>query len=182
MANFVDKSYFIGTINLPKSDLTVENLELFITQFEEDVLIKLLGYTLYKEVIENQNDEPYKSLIEGKEYEIEYNGETRKVKWNGLKNDDKVSLIAFYTYCYFMSNEVSSTQTTGEKKSITENSKEASVALKVMRANSNFEELYGYYGQNELIPSAYNYLTEHEDLFPNWEFTDMKNNYNSHDL
>lgn len=180
MANLIDKDYFIGEINLPKNDF--DNIELFITRREPIVLKNLLGYDEYKAMIDGTANSPYKELIEGAEYEVQYNGNTRTVKWNGLQNEDKISLLAYYVYCYYMRNLVSSTQSVGETKSKQENSYNADIYAKVLAADTLFEELYGYYGQDKLVPSAYNYLYAHKDDFPNWEFTDMQANFNSHGL
>lgn len=180
MADFITDEYFKGIISLPVGEYS--NIELFMTQFEAEILKRLLGYELYDLMINDSESEPYKSLIEGKEYTIEDGGRTKKVKWNGFKNDEQISFIAYYIYCYYIRDKVTSTQTVGETKSKQENSENANIFVKMMQAQSRFEELYGYYGQDKLIPSAYNYLYAHRDDFPEWEFVDMQNNFNSHDL
>ncbi|MCK5017842.1 MAG: hypothetical protein KAS32_12335 [Candidatus Peribacteraceae bacterium] len=176
----LDKTYFKNTISLPKSDY--DNIESFMTQFEKEVLTYLLGYELYTLMIAGKAEAPYKNLVEGVEYSIEHSGQTRKVKWNGLKNSDLISLIAYYTYIEYIRDGVTSTQQNGEVLSVQENSKGANIFAKIMSAQTRFEELYGYEYQDELIPSAYNFLTEHEDLYPTWIFTSLKGNINSHDL
>lgn len=178
--SLIDKTYFKADIALPKSDF--DNIASFITKFEKDVLISLLGYELYKKVIETPLVEPYKSLIEGTEYSVYYNGKNRLVKWNGLVNADKISLISYYTYCYYLRSIVSSTQQVGEVKHKQINSDNANVFGKIIAAWSNFESLYGSSYDKKIVPSAYNYLTEKSDLFPEWIFTELTGSMNSHDL
>jgi len=188
MANLVTKSYFKADIDLPKGAYDV--LDTFITKFERECLIYLLGYegyALLKEsrivVVPIEGEEPlpvspYKALVEGAEYEI--NGHT--IKWNGLVNVEEESLIAYYVYCEYMRNRVTSTQNLGETKAVGENSSPANIFAKLFNSWNRFEELYGYKGQSELTPSAYNYLVAHQTDFPEWVFTELYGGINSHDL
>jgi hypothetical protein len=180
--SIIDKTYFKADITLPKSEF--DNIQEFIDKFEKDVLIDLLGYKYYKEVIKTGANliEPFKSLVEGKEYEDTYNGKTILVKWNGLKNAEKVSLISYYVYCYCMRSLVSSTQSVGETKSKQANSTYANIFGKVLAAWTNFEKLYGSANNSKVTPSAYNYLLKHESDFPDWIFTELEGSMNSHDL
>lgn len=180
MADFIDKEYFIGTINLPKGEY--DDILLFISQLEREILIYLLGYELYTLMKADVANAPYKALIEGVEYEVQDGGKTKKVKWNGFKNTELISFIAYYVYCYYIRNKVTSTQSVGETKSKQENSTNANIFAKITAASLKFEELYGFYGQNILIPSAYNFLSEHENDYPTWEFTDNQGLFNSHGL
>ena len=180
MANFIDKSYFITDITLPKSSF--DDIESFVERFEREVLQYLLGFPLYLSLINNKTVEPYKSLIDGAEYEVSLNGITYMINWSGLRGTAKQSLIAYYVYCEYMSNKVTSTQSVGETKSIQENSSNVGIVSKVLSAYVKFEELYGYNGQSVLVPSAYNYLKANLTDFPNWYFTELKGGVNSHDL
>jgi len=177
MANFIDKTIFIADIMLPKGDY--DNIETYITRYEKEVLTYLLGYELYTALVAGAAAEPYKSLLDGKVYEISLNGKTKKVKWNGLKQ-----LIAYYVYCEYLRSKVVSVQQVGVVASKQENSYVASVCGKVFTAWATFEELYGYLYQNSLVPSAYNYLTTNKDLpeFECWDFTSLRGSINSHDL
>lgn len=180
--SITDKTYFKADITLPKSEF--DNIQEYIDRYEKTVLIDLLGYKYYKEVIKTGVDlvEPFKSLVEGKEYEDTYNGKTILVKWNGLKNTEKVSLISYYVYCYYMRSLTSSTQSVGEVKSKQANSNYANIFGKVLAAWTNFENLYGSSNDSKVTPSAYNYLFKHRSDFPDWIFTELKGSMNSHDL
>jgi len=99
----IDSTYFINDINLNigvYSDLTQ-----YIDRFEKEVLIGLLGYTLYSEMMAAYALLPgtplptkWDRLING--YTYGYNGVT--IRWNGLINSDKVSFIAYYVYCQYL--------------------------------------------------------------------------------
>jgi len=99
----IDSTYFINDINLnvgAYSDLTQ-----YIDKFEKEVLIGLLGYTLYTEMMAayaalpgTPLPEKWDRLING--YTYDYNGVT--IRWNGLINSDKVSFIAYYVYCQYL--------------------------------------------------------------------------------
>lgn len=175
MANIISKSIFTAEINLPKDNY--DTIELFITRFEAEVLKSLLGYSEYKKLKAAPTEQPYKDLIDGVEYDVSHNGKIKTIKWFGLAN-----LIANYVYCEYMRKSVSSTQSVGESKAVQENSNNTNIFGKVLFAWAVFEELYGGTGGSILIPSAYNYINEHSDLFPDWEFTELTGSINSHDL
>lgn len=176
MANLTDKTYFVKEINVP--DSTYSNRDNYITRFEKEVLIKLFGYELYKTYLAwNGTDTGViKDLVEGKEYT---NDSGNLVKWNGLKNTDKISLISYYTYVKFIKDLVIILQTTGAKQSISENSEIAYAGQKISLAWRNFLELYN--PQQDHIPSAYNFLKKHESDYPTWEF-EYQGSINNWDL
>ena len=98
----IDSTYFTNDINLnigAYSDLTQ-----YIDKFEKEILIGLLGYTLYSEMMAayaalpgTPLPEKWDRLING--YTYDYNGVT--IRWNGLINSDKVSFLAYYVYCQY---------------------------------------------------------------------------------
>lgn len=184
MANIITKSYFKADIELQKGNY--DTLDVFIEKFERECLTYLLGYELYALLVQAmtvQNppvelSEPFKSLVDGTEYLV---GD-HKVKWNGLKNTEGISLIAYYVYCEYIRNHVTSTQMVGETTPIAENSNPATIFAKLFSAWNRFEELYGYFDQSELAPSAYNFLMAHQTDFPEWIFTSLYGSINSHDL
>lgn len=165
MADLVDNTYFVKEINVPSS--TFSNLGNYITRFEKEVLIRLLGYELYKTYTEwNGTDAGViKDLVEGKEYT---NGDGNLIKWNGLQNDDKLSLISYYVFYKWLKDQVIIAQTTGTKQSTSENSLIADSGQKLVLAWRNFLELYN--PQYEDTPSAYNFLMNHESDYPTWDF------------
>lgn len=183
--SIIDQSYFKGEITVPNinKETQSETLNTFITREERVFLKMLLGDKLYYLLINNQESEPYKSLIEGDEFEATYKGVTATLKWNGLKNSDKISPIAYYVY--FKYREFKNTSFSGgiEVKGEKENSRIASARHKMVEAWNNMVNLRGevnrkYFTKEDnstyivydLEPTAYNYLLANLESFPDWRF------------
>lgn len=170
--SLIDRKYFDFEINLPvnfNSDLSN-----FIDRFEPEILKSLLGYELYSLVTANTDTSGrLYDLINGKEYTVSYNGRDQKIKWNGLINSDYISLIAYYVYYQYQRCKATLPGASGEVKLRHENSFNADLHVKVMDAWSRMRELYGYVGQSELEPSAYNFLKKNEATYPEWLFTEI---------
>lgn len=170
---FIDKTYFTGAINLPGSvlDGTYALISDYITQHEKEILTDLLGYTLYKELAANYD------AVSGKWYDFingaEYTVGDYTVKWNGLINSEKISLLSYFTYFHYVRDNVTSTSVIGEVLNIGENATRITPADKLVWAWNQGLELYGSTSNDSLAPSAYNYLKNHEDDFPLWVFTEL---------
>ncbi len=172
----IDNTYFIRGIELPGTaiDGDREDLTPYITQYEKEVLINLLGYPLYKDFIANPGNDRWVNLIIGKEYEVDYLSGTTTVKWNGLVNTEKLSFIAYYIYYFYMKFHVSNTSRTGESISEKENAKSISPSDKMVPAWNNYVELYGCISDLIINPTAYNFLKKFEDDYDGWLFTPTK--------
>jgi hypothetical protein len=192
MANLIDNTYFVGDISVPlSSNATLNsNFNAAIARYEDEILRKLLGYTLWKalkvQIDAASYSAPWKDFIEGAEFSFEFNGNTINEKWNGLINDEKVSLIAYYIY--YQHRKFNDTIYTGigETKPKGENSRPASPLLKMVQVNNLMVNLYGnipnYYrkycsfsdsGNYEHYddkPSAYNFLLANIDNYEGWVF------------
>ena len=174
--SLIDKTYFVKDINIPHSDYS--DLDNYITRYEKEILIKLLGYELATLVLAyNSATSPQriKDIVEGKEYTVG----SYTVKWNGLKNTEKVSLIAYYVFYWWARNNATFTATTGEMKSVSENAEAAKLTQRMSNAWSRLEEL----AQSTEYPyqSLYYFLIENESDYPEWEFT-VLGNINGFDL
>lgn len=183
MANLIDTTYFVNDISLPTSG-TYSDVTAFITRFEKEILKQVLGYELWEYVRDydaNVSAQRIKDIVEGKEYTVSYNNRDQIIKWNGLKNDDKISLIAYYVYYQYMRAKATTTQVVGEVKPEQENSRQAQMNMKIMNTWTRLRELAGYSGQSDLQPSLYNFLLKYESTYPEWVFTDL-GSVNSHDL
>lgn len=175
--SLIDSTYFIREISLPVG--ANSNIDSMISRYEPEILKMLLGYELYELMIATPLDVRFDRLINGYEYDVEYNNRTTKVKWNGLVNDDKISLIAYYVYYRIMRDENTFTGSVGEFKPIQENSSNANPSLKMKTAYNLGVDLYGgfydhYLLGSELQPTAYNFLTKFKDDYPEWIFTCME--------
>jgi len=162
--SLIDKTYFVKDINIPDSDYS--DLTNYITRYEKEILIKLLGYELYVLVAAYDGTAGViTDLVEGKEYTT--GGET--VKWNGLVNSDKVSLIAFYVFYWWARNKATFTTSLGEKQSKGENADAAKLNQRISNAWSRLEDL----AQSTDYPyeSLYMFLSENSADYPTWVFT-----------
>jgi hypothetical protein len=184
--SLIDKTYFKMDINLPASNFT--DLSNYVSTYEPEILRLLLGEDLYQLVnafiLSNPtaSSQAVQDLVLGKEYTVDIGlASPSKVKWNGLINTSKISIISYYIYYWYMRNKVSLTTTTGEVKSSYENATRGAVANKVNNSWRRLQKLYGFVDQSLIIPSAYNFLYEHESDYPEWIFTPLKST-NAFDL
>jgi len=179
--SLIDKTYFVLDINVP--DGTHSQLAAYITRYEKEVLMRLLTPDLYDLVAaydSGTSEQRIKDLVEGKDYTVD--GYT--VRWNGLINSDKSSLISFYVYYHYVKSLASLLMPVGNVKPSQENSGRADVSQKLQTAWHSFRELAGYPGQPLLRPSLYNFLAEHEDDYPEWEVETVEHfgNINAFDI
>ena len=190
--SLIDSTYFTGEILITNKSAISVDLTQAITQYEKEILISLLGYELYKLVTENQNDEPYKSLIEGAEFELTFNGITQTLKWEGLKNSIKESLIAYYVYYKYQERNYIQNTGVGTVQASAENSELVSPYSKMVNAWNKMIELYGWFPnywfistQSNILqptgvtvydnnPSAFNYISANIEDFPQWIFKPLR--------
>ena len=173
MADLIDTTYFSYEITLPTGS-AYSDVPGYITRYEKEVLTELLGYELYKLVADSSaGSGRLADLINGKEYTISLNGRNQMIKWNGLKNTDKISPIAYYVYYKYKQSKASLSSGAGEVKPKSENGNIADMSMKAMEAWYRMRELYGYEGQDEWQPSAYNFLKANEATYPEWLFTEI---------
>jgi hypothetical protein len=172
--SIINKTYFdVDPLQLPKG--VDSNRDSLIAVYEPEIIIELLGYELGKEVIAydfNTSPQRIKDLVEGKEYTVSYNGRDQLIKWNGLQNTEKKSLIAYYCGYWYYRNNATQTGNVGELLPNQQNSIIASSIQKQSTCWNLMVDLYGYCGQPIIKPSAYNFLTEFESVYPEWVFTE----------
>lgn len=184
----------------------------YINKYEPEALKLLLGYSLYKELIsaiaayelakedydnamftfDPETDEPliepvlaskFDKLINGSEFSFQLEGETITEYWPGLKNTDKVSMIANYVYFHFRRDNVSQFNGLSETVSYSESSRSINPREKLVKAWNGFVDQMGegclsaYTSNNSTyihtddLPSAYNFLLANLPDYPNWKFT-----------
>jgi hypothetical protein len=190
--SIIDSSYLIGEILITNKTQLAAVLQTAIDQYEPEILKSLLGYSEYKKMIATPNDEPYKSLIEGAEFEMTFDGITQTLKWEGLKNSIKISLISYYVYYRYQESEYIKPGAVGTNKPQAENAKIVSPYPKMVTAWNNMINLYGWFDNywfktsnaniiqpdGGLIfndsPSAYNYMSANVADFPDWIFRPLR--------
>lgn len=201
--SLINTSYFIGEINLPNIDKKINTYNAAIEQYEKEILINLLGYELYTEFIAAialpGPDQKWLDLRDGAEFTMEYNGQDITLKWEGLINDEKISLIAYYCYYKIRKRDVSLTTSVNEVRGKLENSETVNETRKIINAWRLMLSLYGetecsYNGFNWTsraveyfdkylseydtyndLPSAFNFLNANRADYPDWRFTPRAN-------
>lgn len=176
----IDSTYFTGEILLTNKTALATDITEAITRYEKEILISLLGYKLYKEMIAAPTVEPYKSLIEGAEFELTFDGVTQLLKWVGFKNSDKESLVAYYVYYKYQERNFVKPSGIGTVKPKAENAEPVTPIYKMVNAWNNMVELYGTALCVEILQpdgttyddkaSAFNYLSVNLALFPDWVY------------
>jgi hypothetical protein len=191
----IDNTYFIGDVNLTSQMLN--NIQGYIDLYEKEILIKLLGYPLYAELVDDIVDgdpqtERFVKLVDGDVFTFEtYQGYTVNAKWPGLRDKElKKSLIAYYVYFNYLNFNNTQITTVGHKSTKAENSESVDVRMRLVMAWNNMLEWYGTtfknlsnyqayldssnYRHENPNPSAFNYLLAKIDDFNNWIFEPQK--------
>lgn len=196
--SLIDSTYFIGEINIPTLPTSDTSLTQAITQYEKEILIQLLGYRLYSLLIADCTGvggipvtQIYIDLVNGKEFTHSYGGADITLKWEGLKNTAKQSLISYYTFYKYVERDVS--RLYGSGISIAPDGtgwERVSPVNKLCAAWERMRELYGkipveshrhYHGPflpsvaYNSDPSAYNFLFANKTDYPDWTFTPQWN-------
>ena len=191
--SFIDSTYFTGEIAVPGAS-SETGLTQAITQYEKEILIKLLGYKLYSLLMADLSNgapvtQKYIDLVNGKEFTLTFNGSDYLVEWQGLG-----SLIAYYVFYRYVERNITSFYGTGVSQSnVQEGWQRVSPESKMINAWERMRELYGkvppeykqYYDRpllgtdlsvvHELSGSAYNFLLTNIADYPDWIFTPLWN-------
>lgn len=198
MPNIIDNTWFKFDLAIPNAielpSITtdtvndVESLTDFITMSEKSLLIKALGLSVYNQLQTALEDLPnadqkWKDLVNGKEYNDKL--------WEGLGSPK--SLIAYYIYAEYLSDNSSFWSTLGVEKPQAENSQNATPFYKIASSWQTFIKKYqgnacnlpnfyindgisivDYYGDdNETEVSLYRYLMDNKDLY-GWDESKFK--------
>lgn len=133
----IDNTYFVYDISLPLGNYS--DISGWIARLEPVILRSLIGDSLGQLVInynETTSEQRIKDIVEGKEFTYD----EESIKWDGLKNQGKKSLLAYYVYIQYLRNNVTTTTTTGERKARNENSDAADQSFKVWRAQQKLND------------------------------------------
>lgn len=161
MANLIDYTYFKGDINLPAQLLTglTPRIDFYIAKYEKEALMSLFGYDLYKDLKSQIDSLPqifstkWNAFVRGDEYVM---GSYTK-KWDGLINDDKSSLLAYYVYYNYLRDNVTSYETIGAVTGLGENSSRVAADGLIIAAYNRYIDLR---------QEAIEYITANLDDFP----------------
>lgn len=159
-----------GELNISGSETEAvqERIDLFISKHEDDYLLKVLGYPLFK-LLKAASGYPvistgrFGDLLNGAEY-VNNKGQTRE--FPGLKVATG-NPIASYVWYYFTRDNVSFASPAGEVKNNTENASSASVKVKQMRA---WNEMVTFTEQ------LWDFLDANEDTYPEFDICETEYN------
>jgi hypothetical protein len=177
------RSFFNGSIQIPNaqdkspnSDLLGNGikLDMFIEEFERDILTDCLGYSLYTEFeafldpekengLKDGAPGKWNDLLNGKEYQL--NGVP--VKWRGLtfkEGENEKSLIAYYVFCEFLSNDIVNYRGTGVQKEKAKNAESVSADPLFVNAYRKFFKMTEYSRSNNGLRSLYDFLRDMNDI------------------
>lgn len=132
MATIVNASFFIRELELPNLSHAAEAQKLtdFIAKYEPDCLLKILGYPLYK-LFGSESSARMVNLLGGTEYT---DGQGNTKKWQGIKHDTDISLIANYVYFFYQEKTKAHTSGVGTNISNPEAGQAVSPADKMANA------------------------------------------------
>lgn len=195
--DFTLDAYIPNRDDAPNSAILGNETELqgFIDEYEEDVLVKLLGYDLYSELQPELLKLPFTiGAIE-----------TADAKWidlvNGVDNYRGMKkLIVGYVFWKFLQSDESHYSTVGVEKENSDNAEAFPVRPKAIQQYRKFYEYAigsyysvgsynkpsiwgnlkvvlwsGAYGSDSNFKSLYQYLNENLDLYNNWAPSNFKN-------
>jgi len=196
--SFIDSTYFVGEINIPDAANDTALVQA-IPQYEKEILISLLGYKLYSLlqadlVLGVPQTQKYIDLVQGKEFTHAYNDYDYTIKWEGLQNTLKSSLLSYYVFYKYVERDVTRLYGTGVSIANTkEGWQRVSPESLLINAWNRMRQLYGtippeyksYYnkpilgteipGPFDIDPSAYNFLLTNIADYPDWVFTPLWN-------
>lgn len=163
----IDKTYFIGDINLPTDNTNLVNrLNVYIEQAQIKYLQKALGYELYSLFIAQlptPTDARFTEILTGKEYTSLLTG--RLTKWTGLKNDEKESFLAYFAAYLYSYHSQDNETGNGQAQQKFENSERVSPAdFQVNAYNKGVKHYY----------ELYDFLYSNSETYPEWDFTHIK--------
>lgn len=168
MANLIDSSYFIGPLLIGQSDQATVNtvIEQFITRYENEYFLKIMGYNFKKLYEQGLLDDvqKYKDIRDGKEYLGAYQ---QTEKWRGFKETApfKRSPIANYVYFQYMRNHATISSGTGEVKANQQNSRSMS---SVNKATLMWNEMV------EWNKEFHRFMYWNQEVYPEF-FQDLRN-------
>lgn len=164
----IDSSYFTIDTNAP--DNKYVQVQSYIDRYEPEILKKLLGLELFRLVMDETTiEQRIIDLRDGVDYDVD--GVLHH--WNGLKNEDEISLIAYYVYYWYLRLSITDTTTQGEVQVNPENANIANMSLKIQGVWISLEDLYGSECRPDNYESAFGYLNYFKELYPEWHFEEI---------
>jgi hypothetical protein len=96
MANILTADDFVGEVEIPTGEWIDSKLDLYIAQVEEDILISLLGYTLYDEFVTALAGTPASKWTDLRDGGTYTSGD-RTYYFKGI-----LEMLKYFTFFYYM--------------------------------------------------------------------------------
>lgn len=137
MANLVDTSFFVGDINIANTSKpeVAQSVNLFISKYENELLIQILGIDLYDQMKANPTEERFQKLING---DKDFNWRGLVYTYNG--SETKYSLIAYYVYWWWVKDKYIWNSGVGTIRPKPSEGEIMSPALKMMESWNTFSD------------------------------------------
>ena len=173
---FIDRTYFNAqtVASLPDSDVvnSILSNQSFIDEAEKTILMKLLGWTLYNDLIANKDT----TDTSNKWYKF-INGSTFTVygitlTWAGIVNTAKRSFLANFVCCEVLKQLEFTLSDTGLSR---QQAQQADKLGMMPRYADVWNDMVRMYGDCSIYAeSACNYLLMTDDVFDGWVFTELE--------
>lgn len=172
---FIDRTYFNqnSVASLPDSDVVNSLLsnQSFIDRCEKEILMKLLGRTLYNDLIANKDttdtSNKWYKFIHGSTFTVD----DITLTWVGIVNAEKRSFLANYVACEVLKQLEFTLSDTGVSRQTAQNADKVGMMPRYADVWNDMVKMYGDCGI--YAESAYNYLLMTDDVFDGWVFTEL---------
>lgn len=147
--SFIDYTYFINDISVPATTFGSDSFASVINRYEPEILKQLLGYDLYKALIDDLDGNyvpqsaRFLALVNGADFSFTYGAYTISTRWNGFKNAEKISLIAYYVYYSQKNQNENFNSGAGIANPKLENADKINPVPKLVDIYNKCDELYG---------------------------------------
>ena len=137
MELYIEKTSFVGLLQLDLNSYT--GFDAYADQIQEQILLDLLGYEVYKDMEATPTEQKYIDLLDGVEY-TDATGVLRKVA--GIK-----TMLPYFFYFYYSRDVQSYNSTLGEFDSLAENATGSLRGRLNSKIINNFNKGVAYYYQ-----------------------------------
>ena len=171
MSNLTTIDDYVGALNIPFNNQDTADFELnYIALYECEILIKVLGYKLYRDFIDGLDEvtplQKWLDLKNGAEFNSYYS--STLLYFDGLKK-----VCANWVYFRWLENNNEQLTGTGVAIANKENSTNFDKNKKMVFANNQAACIIGTELDSEDKPTLYNFLKVKEVDYPNALFSEL---------
>lgn len=166
----IDETYFKGNIAIPNIEKDLDSfLSSYVDRYEKEILIFLLGYNMYTDLMEAMEEatlpNKWDAILNGATFNVTINGKLINCEWIGLKNDSKISLIAYYVFFHYLRDNANQFTGLSVIKSDAENADVIDPNNKLVWAWNQARNLAGCYDHELKYATSFIYNRDENTLF-----------------